>query len=101
MKREADFFSDCEPALIYIARKLKESLDLETRLTEAGFDYGVEPDRYRGGFKFKTERVGAFFYVRPESETAARKFLTDSGFRSVEPEHLTERAKQVSDSPRE
>ena len=83
MKQEPEFFSDCEPALIYIARKLNESLGLETLLTEAGIEYGVEPDRYRGGFIFQTERVGAFFYVRPETETVAREFLVSRGFRAV------------------
>jgi aspartyl/asparaginyl-tRNA synthetase len=86
MKREAEFLSDCEPALIYIARKLKESLEVEAMLTEAGFDYAVEPDRYRGGFIFQTERVGAFFYVRPEVARAAREFLSGKGFRAVERE---------------
>jgi hypothetical protein len=84
MKQEPEFFSDCEPALIYIARKLKESLEVEAMLTAAGFDYGVEPDRYRGGFIFQTERVGAFFSVRPEMETAVREFLCGRGFRVVE-----------------
>ena len=86
MKQEPEFFNDCEPALIYIARKLKESLELEALLTEAGFDYGVEADRYRGGFIFQTERIGAFFYVRPEMETAARELLSARGLRVFEPD---------------
>ena len=65
MRREPEFFDDTEPKLIYIAKKLNESLKLEGLLTEAGLDYGVEADKYRGGMIFQTERVGAFFYVRP------------------------------------
>lgn len=81
MKQEAGFFENCDPKLIYIARKLSDALELERILTEAGFDYGVEPDRYRGGFIFQTERVGAFFYVRPEVAIEAREFLRRQGYR--------------------
>ena len=61
MKQDPDFFEGKEPSLIYIAKKLKEALALEEVLTAAGVDYGVEPDRYKGGFVFQTERIGAFF----------------------------------------
>ena len=81
MKQDATFFDGVDPKLIYIARKLDESLAVETLLTEAGFDYGVEPDRYRGGFLFQTERIGAFFYVREESEAPVREFLLSRGYR--------------------
>lgn len=83
MKRDAAFFEGADPKLIYIARKLDDALKLEHLLTEAGFDYGVEADNYRGGFVFQTERVGAFFYVLPEAETAAREFLTAQGYRAA------------------
>jgi hypothetical protein len=72
MKQEADFFDGKEPALLYIAKRLKEALALEQILTQAGVDYGVEPDRYRGGFVFQSERVGAFFYVLEEAKEIAR-----------------------------
>lgn len=52
--------------LIYIAKRLKEALALEEVLTEAGLEYDVRPDTYRGGIIFVHERVGAFFYVAPE-----------------------------------
>lgn len=84
MRQDAEFFNDSEPKLVYIAKKLKEALELEQKLSDAGFDYGVEPDRYRGGFIFASERVGAFFYVRPESEPAVRNFLMAAGYRPVE-----------------
>ena len=70
-----------ELALIYIAKTLKESLRLEEVLKAAGFDYLVEPDTYKGGVVFASERVGAFFYVPPEDESAARTALEQSGFR--------------------
>ena len=81
MKRDADFFEEKEPVLLYIAKKLKDALALEQVLTEAGVDYGVEPDRYRGGFIFQTERIGAFFYVREETVETARQTLTRHGYR--------------------
>jgi hypothetical protein len=57
MKQDAAFFEDKESVLIYIAKKLKEALRLETALTEAGIDYGVEADEYRGGVVFRSARV--------------------------------------------
>jgi hypothetical protein len=80
MKREADFFDGKEPALIYIAKRLKDSLKLEQILSAAGLDYGVEPDKYRGGFIFQSERVGAFFYVLEEAEDAARSIMAEHGY---------------------
>jgi hypothetical protein len=86
MKRDADFFEGKEPSLIYIAKKLKEALALESVLTEAGVDYGVEPDRYRGGFVFQSERVGAFFYVLTETAETARLVLSSHGYRPYKPD---------------
>lgn len=70
-----------ELVLIYVAKTLKESLRLEVVLKAAGLDYFVEPDTYKGGVIFASERVGAFFYVAPEDESAARATLEQSGFR--------------------
>ncbi|MBL8216835.1 MAG: hypothetical protein JNK87_39310 [Bryobacterales bacterium] len=80
MRREPDYFGEQELALVYIAKKLKEALALEEKLTRAEIDYLVEPDRYRGGVLFVTERVGAFFYVIPEHEAHVREFLTANGY---------------------
>src|SRR5437899_12840382 len=60
MKRDASFFGEGRAELVYIAKRLRDALRLESILTAAGVDYGVEADRYRGGFIFQTERVGAF-----------------------------------------
>jgi hypothetical protein len=85
MKQDADFFDGKEPSLIFIAKRLKEALKLEQILTEAGVDYGVEADRYRGGFIFQSERIGAFFYVLDEVADTARQVLTSHGYRPYEP----------------
>ena len=49
-RREPDFFGDRELNLIYVARKLKEALQLEKLLTDAGLDYLVEPDVFHDFF---------------------------------------------------
>ena len=80
MRREPDFFQDREMDLVYIAKKLQEALRLESAFTESGVDYAVEPDKYSGGVIFRSERVGAFFYVAPESDEAVRGVMRRGGF---------------------
>jgi vacuolar-type H+-ATPase subunit E/Vma4 len=80
MQRAAEHFGDQELTLIYIAKRLTEALRLENLLTESGLDYLVEPDKYSGGIIFQSERVGAFFYVAPGDEGAARDTLSRNGF---------------------
>ena len=82
MRRDADFFEDHEMDLVYIAKKLQEALRLESAFTEAGLDYAVETDKYLGGVLFRSERVGAFFYVLPETAAQARDIMREHGFRS-------------------
>ena len=84
MRRDPDYFGDRELVLVYIARRLRDALRLESLLTEASLDYLVEPDRYSGGIIFRSERVGAFFYVTPESEEAARRVMIEHGWRPQE-----------------
>ncbi len=79
MLQDADHLGDQELELVYVAKRLKEALRLEQLFTDAGLDYLVEPDRYSGGVIFRTERVGAFFYVAPENAAAAREVLTKEG----------------------
>jgi len=81
MKQEASYFNNREAVLIYIAKKLREATRLESVFTEAGVDYGVEADEYRGGVVFTTTRIGAFFYVVPEAVTAARETMERHGFK--------------------
>jgi hypothetical protein len=93
MKRDPIFFGDVELSLIYIGKRLKEALKLEEALTVAGLDYLVEADKYSGGIIFQTERVGAFFYVAPEKEAAARAVLVAQGFKPY--------ASQLAETPTE
>jgi hypothetical protein len=83
MKQEASFFEGKEATLIYIAKKLKEALRLESIFTLAGLDYGVEADEYRGGVLFRSLRVGAFFYVLPESVEAAHEIMRRNGYKPI------------------
>jgi hypothetical protein len=84
MKQDASFFEDKEARLVYIAKRFNEAQRLESVLTAAGVDYGVEADRYRGGIIFQSERVGAFFYVLAEAEGAARQVMLQHGYRPYE-----------------
>jgi hypothetical protein len=81
MRREPDFFEDREMDLVYIAKKLDEALRLESVFTESGVDYAVETDTYSGGVVFRSQRVGAFFYVLPEAADQAREIMQRHGFR--------------------
>jgi len=83
MRREADYFGGRELVLLYIAKRLNEALKLEALLNQVGLDYLVEPDRYYGGIIFRGERVGAFFYVAPESAGWACQCLRDHGYRPL------------------
>jgi len=80
MRREADFFEDRELDLIYIAKRLSHALRLETVLTESGVEYAVEADKYHGGLLFRSERIGAFFYVLPEAVESAHEVMRKHGF---------------------
>jgi len=86
MRRDADFFGENRAVLIFIAKRLRDALRLESILTGAGVDYGVEADKYRGGIIFQSERVGAFFYVLPESLDLARRVMRENGYKPHEEE---------------
>jgi hypothetical protein len=80
VRREPDFFGDQNLSLVFVAKKLKEALRLEKLLTDLGLDYLVETDKYSGGIIFRSERVGAFFYVAPDHENAVREAMQRDGF---------------------
>ncbi len=80
MKKDADYFEGVEPELIFVAKRLRDAIGLEAALTEAGIDYAVETDQYEGGVIFKSMRVGAFFYVRPESRERAVAVMLENGY---------------------
>jgi len=81
VKQEASFFEEKSPVLVYIAKRLNDALKLEQLLTEAGLDFGVEADEYRGGVFFRTVRTGAFFYVLPEDREAAFEAMERGGYK--------------------
>ena len=80
MRQEPKHFGEQELDLVYVAKKLKDALALEKFLTDAGFDYLVEPDKYSGGVIFRTERVGAFFYVAPADTERVREAMRGAGY---------------------
>jgi len=81
MRQDASFFGEQDLSLVYIAKRLKEALAVEERFTAACLDYLVEADSYVGGFLFRSERIGAFFYVKGTDAERARTVLRDNGWR--------------------
>ena len=84
MKQEASYFDGKDPVLIYIAKRLKDALRLESIFTESGLEYGVEADEYRGGVVFRSVRAGAFFYVLPEIVDRAHEIMRSNGYKPYE-----------------
>lgn len=85
MRRDDEEFAKRDLELVYIAKKLRDAQGLEAALSEAGFDYLVETDTYSGGVIFRTQRVGAFFYVPPEDLERAQGFLRERGYKAHHP----------------
>jgi len=71
--------------LVYVAARLEEAMKLEQVFSERSIDYAVEPDTYTGGVVFRTERVGAFFYVAESDLDRVRAAMTENGFRPYQP----------------
>jgi hypothetical protein len=84
MKQTAAFFEGKEAILVYVAKKLKDALRLESIFEAEGIDFGVEADEYRGGVVFATVRVGAFFYVLPEAVAAAHEVMRRHSYKPYE-----------------
>jgi len=85
LRQEPDFFGEQDLTLVYIAKRLKDALHLEMLLTEAGTNYLVEPDKYTGGVLFRSERIGAFFYVASGDERAAHDTMQRAGLKPYDP----------------
>ena len=81
MKRDPDFFGEREVELVYIAKRLKDALRLEDALTSSGIDYTVQTETYHGGIIFRSERVGAFFYVDLPNVGPSRDVVVRLGLR--------------------
>jgi prenyltransferase beta subunit len=86
MRRDSDFFGEAELDLLYMARRLREALQLERLLTEAGINYLVETGTYTGGLLLRRELAGAFFYVAPADVGNAREILVRNRYKPYEPE---------------
>jgi hypothetical protein len=80
VKQEPSFFEGKDAVLVYIAKRLKDALRLESVLEQAGVDFGVEADEYRAGVVFRTVRTGAFFYVLPETVESAHSVMRLHGY---------------------
>ncbi len=84
MRCDLDFFGGAELHLLYMARRLREALAVETVLGQAEIEYFVEPGPYEGGFLFRRELTGAFFYVLPADLSRAREVLLRHKYRPYE-----------------
>ena len=86
MKQEPSFFEGKEPVLIYIAKKLRDALRLESVFTAAGVDYGVEADEYRGGV---ADRAASWEPVSGKTDGSViamdLESVRDTAFRKVHP----------------
>ena len=91
MKQEADYFEGVEPELIFVAKRLSDAIELESVLTAAQVEYAVEPDEYEGGLIFKSMRIGAFFYVRPDAREHAVAVMLEKGYVPVSDQREGER----------
>ncbi len=85
MRHEPEYFGDRELVLVYAAKRLKEALALEEVLDAGALDYTVVPGAYIGGFLFRSQRIGAFFYAAPECVELARSLMQTHGFTPIEP----------------
>ena len=85
MRRDPDFFEERELSLVYMARRLKESLAVEKVLDAGEMDYAVEPQYYQSGLLFRSTKIGAYFYVLPQDADRARSLLREGGYKPYEP----------------
>jgi len=99
VKRDPEFFEERPLALIFIGKRLKESLAIEEILTGAGTDYAVEVDYYTGGVIFRRTRAGAFFYVEEPAVPQAAAALRAAGFAPITEETSDAAAKDLPPAP--
>jgi hypothetical protein len=70
--------------LLYLSKRLREALKLEDLLTANNFDYCVEAGPYTGGFLFRRQLTGAYFYVAEADLARAQELLTKNGYKPFE-----------------
>jgi hypothetical protein len=71
-----------DPERIFIARSLRLALRVEERLTMIGVDYAVQVESVGRSLLFRTERMGAAFYVNSGQAAYCREQLTVAGLGS-------------------
>ena len=71
-----------DPQRVFIAKSLRLALQVEEHLTTAGIDYAVEVESIGRSLLFRTERMGAAFYVNSGQATYCREQLTARGWGS-------------------
>jgi hypothetical protein len=81
MRREPDFFGEQELVLVCVAKRLRDALILEKAFDANALDYTVVPTPYTSGAFFRSQRVGAFFYVIPQNAERARELVRLRGFK--------------------
>jgi hypothetical protein len=86
MRCNLEFFNGAELDLLYMARRLREALAVETVLGQAKIEYFVEPGPYKGGLIFPRELTGAFFYVLPADLPSAREVLLRNKYQPYQAE---------------
>ena len=69
-----------DPERIFVASSLRLSLRVEEWLTTAGVDYTVQVESIGRSLLFRTERMGAVFYVNAGQAAYCREQLTAAGF---------------------
>jgi hypothetical protein len=69
-----------DPERILIAKSLRLALRVEEWLTANGVDYIVEAESIGRSLLFRTERMGAVFYVNTGQAIHCREQLTAAGW---------------------
>jgi hypothetical protein len=69
-----------DPERILAARSLRLALRVEEWLSTAGVDYAVQVESIGRSLLFRTERMGAVFYVNTGQASYCREQLTAAGF---------------------
>jgi hypothetical protein len=64
-----------DPERIFIARSLRLALRVEEWLTTAGVDYAVQVESVGRSLLFRSERMGAVFYVNAGQASYCREQL--------------------------
>jgi hypothetical protein len=65
---------------IVVAKGLRVALRVEKWLTGAGVDYAVQVESIGKSLLFRTERMGAVFYVNAGQAAYCREQLSAAGF---------------------